>query len=442
MASPIKKKYTVAPGGILKGSIKVPGDKSVSHRALMLGAIADGVTGIKGLLMGEDILATARSLREMGVRIDFSDKGMITIHGVGLYGLAPPRDPLDLGNSGTSARLLTGLLAGQGFESVLTGDASLQRRPMRRIVTPLQQMNADLTCSGSGTLPIHIKPSRGLTGIYYVMPVASAQLKSCLLLAGLYAQGKTCIEEPVPTRDHTERLLASFSCPVERTGMVACVSKAEKLAATNITVPGDISSAAFPMVGACIAEGSDITLTKVGVNPTRRAVIEILRMMGADISLHNENEYGHEPVADIRVRSSRLQGIDIPTQLVPSAIDEFPAIFIAAAYAEGITVLRGAAELRVKESDRIQAMTDGLQATGIDAIPREDGIEIRGGTMTGGIVDSCTDHRIAMAFSIAGIRAEGPIQILDCANVNTSFPGFVSTMKGAGLDIEEGTVDG
>ena len=298
-------------------------------------------------------------------------------------------------------------------------------------------MNADLTCTEGGTLPIHIKGSQGLKGIHYVMPVASAQLKSSLLLAGLYAEGRTCIEEPVPTRDHTERLLTRFSCPVDRTGRTVCISKTDKLTAADITVPGDISSAAFPMIGACIADGSDITLQRVGVNQTRRAVIEILQMMGADITLYNEYEPGYEPVADIRIRSSRLHGIAIPPRLVPSAIDEFPAIFIAAAYADGLTVLRNAAELRVKESDRLQAMADGLQATGIHATPREDGLEVEGGVMRGGIVNSCTDHRIAMAFAIAGIRAEGPIQILDCANVNTSFPGFVKTMQAAGLDVIE-----
>ena len=434
--------FTVVPGGSLSGTFNVPGDKSISHRTLMLGAIAEGETKVSGILHGEDIKATAAAFQQMGVQIDLYDDTKVRIQGVGINGLYPPKKPLDLGNSGTSARLLAGLLAGQRFESTLTGDASLRRRPMQRIVAPLQQMNANLSCGENGTLPIHIKESHALKGINYVMPVASAQLKSCLLLAGLYAEGKTCIEEPAPTRDHTERLLASFSHPVERSGKVVCISKADKLTATDITVPGDISSAAFLMVGACIAEGSDITLQQVGVNPTRHAVIEILQMMGADISLHNHGEFGCEPVADIRIKSSQLQGIEIPSHLVPSAIDEFPAILIAAAFADGLTVLRDAAELRVKESDRIQAIADGLQATGIDVTPTGDGIRVNGGIMHGGTVNSCSDHRIAMAFTVAGIRATESIRILDCYNVNTSFPGFVSTMQATGLDITEQVVDG
>ena len=434
--------FTVVPGGALSGVFTVPGDKSISHRTLMLGAIAEGETKVSGILHGEDIKATAAAFQQMGVQIDLFDDTKVNIQGVGINGLCPSKKPLDLGNSGTSARLLTGLLAGQHFESTLTGDASLRRRPMQRVATPLQQMNADLSCSENGTLPIHIKESHALKGIHYVMPVASAQLKSCLLLAGLYAESRTCIEEPAPTRDHTERLLASFSHPVERSGKVVCISKADKLTATDITVPGDISSAAFLMVGACIAEGSDITLLQVGVNPTRHAVIEILQMMGADISLHNHSEYGREPVADIRVKFSQLHGIEIPGHLVPSAIDEFPAIMIAAAFADGLTVLRDAAELRVKESDRIQAIADGLQATGIDVTPTEDGLRIEGGTMHGGTVNSCSDHRIAMAFTVAGIRATESIRILDCYNVNTSFPGFVSTMQATGLDVTEEVVDG
>jgi 3-phosphoshikimate 1-carboxyvinyltransferase len=434
--------FTVVPGGVLSGEFTLPGDKSISHRTLILGAIAEGETKVSGILHGEDIKATAAAFQQMGVQIDLYDDTKVSIQGVGINGLNPPEKPLDLGNSGTSARLLAGLLAGQHFESTLTGDASLRRRPMKRVVEPLQQMNADLSCSDNGTLPIHIKESSGLKGINYVMPVASAQLKSCLLLAGLYAEMKTCIEEPVSTRDHTERLLASFLHPVERSGNIICISKAKKLTATDVTVPGDISSAAFLMVGACIAEGSDITLQQVGVNPTRHAVIEILQMMGADISLHNHGEFGREPVADIRIKSSKLCGIEVPSHLVPSAIDEFPAILIAAAFADGLTIVRDAAELRVKESDRIQAMADGLQVTGIDAIPTGDGIRVKGGIMHGGTVNSCSDHRIAMAFTVAGIRATESIQILDCYNVNTSFPGFVSTMQATGLDVTEEVIYG
>jgi 3-phosphoshikimate 1-carboxyvinyltransferase len=427
--------YLVTPGGKLQGKIRVPGDKSISHRAVMLGAIARGQTRISGFLQGEDTLATMAAFRAMGVHIDHQGQNVV-INGAGLHGLKPSAHPLDLGNSGTSARLLSGLLAGQKFDSEIIGDASLMKRPMRRVTEPLQKMNADIECSAEGTLPIRIRGGRRLKGIDYTLPVVSAQLKSCLLLAGLYAAGKTCVHESVATRDHTERMLRHFGCNVETKNNAVCITGDAELKAPEIVIPADISSAAFFMVGASIADGSDITLEDVGINPTRDGVIRILQLMGADISLMNQRHVSGEPVAEVRVRASRLRGIEIPVELVPNAIDEFPAIMIAAACAAGKTVLRGAAELRVKESDRIAALADGLQALGISVIAHEDGMEVTGGRICGGTVNSHTDHRIAMAFSMAALRAEKPVRILDCTNVNTSFPGYAELALAAGLQIK------
>ncbi|MGH8744813.1 MAG: 3-phosphoshikimate 1-carboxyvinyltransferase [Burkholderiales bacterium] len=429
--------YHAEPGGALRGRLKVPGDKSISHRSIMLGSIAEGVTRINGFLESEDALATTNALRAMGVRIEGPDQGNVVVHGVGVRGLKPPPKVLDCGNSGTSMRLLCGLLAGQSFNCELDGDSSLRRRPMQRVADPLREMGADIATAEDGKPPVKIRGMRKLRGIEYAMPVASAQVKSALLLAGLYATGRTRVTEPVPTRDHTERMLQAFSYPVRRKEGKICLTGGGKLQATAIEVPADISSAAFFMVGASIAPASDITLTHIGINPTRTGVIEILRLMGADITLANERTAGGEPVADIRVRHSRLKGVNIPAGLVSLAIDEFPVLFIAAANAEGETVLAGAEELRVKESDRIQAMTDGLLALGIKAIPAPDGIRIFGGTYNGGAIDSRGDHRIAMAFAIAALRASGPITIRDCANVATSFPGFVVLAGQAGIKIRE-----
>jgi 3-phosphoshikimate 1-carboxyvinyltransferase len=428
-------RFLVHPGGALCGRLRVPGDKSISHRSIMLGALADGVTEISGFLEGEDSLATLRAFRQMGVRIEGPRDGRVTVHGVGLRGLQAPPGPLDLGNSGTSMRLMAGLLAGQGFACTLTGDASLSSRPMRRVTEPLAAMGARIEATPRGTAPLHIHPVPGLRGIHYDMPVASAQVKSSLLLAGLYAEGETCVTEPAPTRDHTERMLAGFGYPVRREGSRACVAGGGRLAARAIDVPADISSAAFFLVGASIAPGSDLVLEHVGVNPTRTGVLEILRLMGADIQVTAERDVGGEPVADLRVRAAPLRGIRIPEAQVPLAIDEFPALFVAAACADGETVLTGAEELRVKESDRIQVMADGLQALGADARPTPDGIVIRGGALGGGRIDSHGDHRIAMAFAMAALRAGGDIAIDDCANVNTSFPGFATLAGGAGLAI-------
>lgn len=433
-------RFIVDAGGKLNGRIRVPGDKSISHRTIMLGALAEGVTHVSGFLEGEDALATLNAFRAMGVEIEGPDNGRVTIHGVGMHGLRAPSAPLDLGNSGTSMRLLSGLLAGQDFEVELVGDSSLSKRPMRRVTAPLAEMGAKIETTEGGTPPLKIHGGQPLQGIFYKMPVASAQVKSCLLLAGLYAEGRTSVVEPAPTRDHSERMLQGFGYEVGVDGATASVEGGGKLTATDIEVPADISSAAFFMVGASIAEGSDITLEHVGINPTRTGVIDILRLMGADIELSNQREVGGEPVADIRVRSAQLKGINIPEELVPLAIDEFPVLFVAAACAQGQTVLTGAEELRVKESDRIQVMADGLIALGVDAQPTTDGIVINGSSIGAGRVDGHGDHRISMAFAIAALRASGVIEIDDCANVATSFPSFESLAGGAGLVMrrEEG----
>jgi 3-phosphoshikimate 1-carboxyvinyltransferase len=429
--------FHVQPGGCLQGSLRVPGDKSISHRSIMLGSLAEGVTEVSGFLEGEDALATLNAFRAMGVEIEGPDNGRVRIHGVGMQGLKAPTAPLDLGNSGTSMRLLSGLLAGQDFEVTLTGDSSLSGRPMRRVTDPLAAMGARIETTEAGTAPLRILPSNELKGIDYDMPVASAQVKSCLLLAGLYAEGETCVTEPAPTRDHTERMLSGFGYEIHRDGAKSCLTGGGRLQACSLDVPADISSAAFFLVGASIAEGSDLLLEHVGINPTRVGIINILRQMGADIEVLNERDAGGEPVADLRVRSSQLKGIRIPEEQVPLAIDEFPALFVAAACAEGETVLTGAEELRVKESDRIQVMADGLVALGIDARPTPDGMVIQGGQFQEGTVDSHGDHRIAMSFAMAALRSSGEITIRDCANVNTSFPGFVALAAKAGLIIDD-----
>ena len=435
MSSTASVTFKVAPGGGLSGRLRVPGDKSISHRAIMLGAIADGTTRVEGFLEGEDSLATLHGFRRMGVRIEGPQGGRVVVHGVGLRGLRAPDGALDLGNSGTSMRLMAGLLAGQDFAVTLIGDASLSRRPMRRVTEPLAAMGADIGTTAQGTAPLVIRPARALRGIDYAMPVASAQVKSSLLLAGLYAEGETCVREPAPTRDHTERMLAGFGYPVRREGARVCLSGGGRLHGGEVDVPADISSAAFFLVGAAIAPGSDLTLDHVGVNPTRTGVLEILRLMGARIDVLDERTVGGEPVANLRVRASTLRGAVIPPELVPLAIDEFPAVFVAAAAAEGDTVVSGAEELRVKESDRIQVMADGLRALGVDARPTPDGMVIRGGRIGAGRIDSRGDHRIAMAFAMAGLRAAGEVVIDDCANVQTSFPGFVELAARAGLRI-------
>lgn len=427
--------YLVTPGGPLRGNLAVPGDKSVSHRAVMLGAIAEGETRISGFLDGEDTNATVAAFRELGVRIERPSATDVVVQGVGLRGLRAPKRPLELGNSGTSTRLLAGILSGQDFESTLTGDESLSKRPMRRVTEPLGQMGARIECTPAGTLPMCIRGGSKLRGIDYALPVASAQLKSALLLAGLYAEGRTCVTEPAITRDHTERMLAWFGCPVESADRRICI-EGLPLRGRAVQVPGDISSAAFFMVAASLVPGSELTLTGVGINPTRSAVIDILNAMGAELEIGDPREVAGEPVADIRVRQRPLRGVRIPPALVPVAIDEFPAILVAAAFAEGETVLTDAAELRVKESDRIQSMADGLNVLGVRNETRSDGITVTGGRPRGGTVDSRGDHRIAMAFAVAGLAASGPVRVRDCANVDTSFPGFPATLQSVGGRIE------
>lgn len=433
--------FIVQPGGQLTGQVRVAGDKSISHRSIMLGALADGVTEIEGFLEGEDALATLQAFRDMGVVIEGPHAGRVRVHGVGLHGLKAPTRTLYMGNSGTSMRLLMGLLSGQAFASELTGDESLSRRPMERVAKPLRDMGAAIGTTGNGTPPVSIRGGRTLKGIDYNMPVASAQVKSALLLAGLYAEGETRVTEPAPTRDHTERMLAGFGYPVQRDGASVTVRSGGRLTGCQLEVPADISSAAFFLVGAAIAEGSELLLPHVGINPTRTGVIDILRLMGADIRLENERDSGGEPVADLRIRSGGLKGITIPEELVPLAIDEFPAIFVAAACAEGDTILHGAEELRVKESDRIQVMADGLTALGVELETYPDGIRIRGvgqgrPAFTGGEIESHGDHRIAMSFAMAALRASGEIRIRNCANVATSFPGFAELAGRAGLSLQ------
>ena len=429
--------YVVQPGGRLQGRVRVPGDKSISHRSVMLGALAEGETRVTGLLDGEDVLSTLGAFRAMGVQADGPQAGALTIQGVGLHGLKAARAPLDMGNSGTAMRLMAGILAGQSFDSELTGDESLRKRPMKRVADPLARMGAVIATEPGGLPPLKIQGGRALQGIDYALPMASAQVKSAVLLAGLYAAGTTSVTEPAPTRDHTERMLRGFGYTVNVDGRRVSLQGGGRLRGCSIAVPADISSATFLLVGAAIAPGSDIVLEHVGINPTRIGVINILKAMGAHIELQNTREVGGEPVADIRVQAGKLKGIVIPQSQVPLAIDEFPALFIAAACAEGETVLTGAEELRVKESDRIAVMAHGLRTLGIEAQETPDGIVIQGGRLTEGEIDSAGDHRIAMSFAVAGLRANGPVRIRDCKNVATSFPGFVSLAQAAGLSIEE-----
>ena len=422
------------PSGPLRGEIRVPGDKSISHRCIMLGAIADGDTRIGGLLEGEDVLATVAALRSMGVEIDGPADGEAVIHGVGREGLRAPPAAIDLGNSGTAMRLLAGLLAGQRFGCALVGDASLSRRPMRRVTEPLSGMGARIETADGGTPPLVIRACDRLAPIGYTSLVASAQVKSCILLAGLYADGRTCVTEPVPTRDHTERMLAAFGVPLARDGRRTCIEGGGRLDASEIDVPGDISSAAFLLAAAAGRIGSDLLVRGVGVNPTRTGILTILEQMGADISRTNRRTAGGEPVADLRVRGAPLHGIDVDPALVPLAIDEFPAIFVAAAAAHGVTRVTGAGELRVKESDRIASSAEALSALGVPVRVAGDGMAIEGRGMSGGEVDSAGDHRIAMAFATAAAAA--PVRVRDCRNVMTSFPGFEILANSVGLDIE------
>ncbi len=428
--------FVVEPCEGVAGRVRVPGDKSISHRALMLGAIASGTTQVDGFLEGEDCLATLRAVASLGVNVQRPAPGEVVIEGVGLRGLGRPRSVLDMGNAGTAMRLFMGLLSAQGFDSELVGDESLMRRPMERVAKPLRAMGAQIETQ-DGRPPVRIRGGAALRGLRYEMPVASAQVKSAVLLAGLYAEGETTVVEPAVTRDHTERMLQSFGANVVARGGSATVLPAAQLEATRISVPGDFSSAAFFIVAACIGAREPFVIEGVGVNPTRTGLLEMLALMGADLRLVNHRSAGAEPVADIEVRPARLRGIRVPERLVPLAIDEFPAFFIAAACADGETLVTGAEELRVKESDRIAVMARGLDALGVPNEVRADGLSIQGGPFGGGVVESHGDHRVAMSFAVASLRASAPIEIRDVANVATSFPGFAATARSVGLRLAE-----
>lgn len=442
-------KLTVQAGGSINGEVRVPGDKSISHRCVMLGSLAEGVTEVTGFLNGADVLATRRAFASMGVRIERTSEGALHIHGVGLQGLTPPKQALDLGNSGTAMRLMMGLLSAQNFGSVLIGDESLSVRPMNRVADPLRDMGAKIATQ-NGRAPLEISPAKSLTGLRYQLPVASAQVKSAILLAGLYASGQTQVIEPAVTRDHTERMLTGFGYEVSQLDNVISVHGGGQLTAMSIEVPADISSAAFFIVAALIAQDSCVVLKHTGVNDTRDGVVSILKLMGANIELQNQRVIGGESVADIVVKTSDLQGVDIPHHLVPLAIDEFPAIAIAAACAQGVTRVSGAEELRVKECDRITATVNNLRAFGVVADEIEDGMVITGkGTgksnagvasdeiFSAAIVESYDDHRIAMAASLAALRANGTVIVQNAQNVETSFPNYVELMNLVGLRVEQ-----
>lgn len=437
----MKQTYVIAPSNTFTGTHTVAGDKSISHRSIMFGSLAKGTTNVTGFLEGEDALSTLQAFVDMGVKIE-RDGDKVVIHGVGLHGLKAPTQPLYMGNSGTSMRLLSGILSAQTFDSVMTGDPSLSKRPMERVAKPLREMGAKIQTTGEkGTPPISITGSQNLKGITYDMPMASAQVKSCLLLAGLWAEGTTTVIEPEVTRDHTERMLTAFGYKVAKEGNAISVTGGGELTACDIAVPADISSAAFFMVAGAIAKNGNVTIKQVGINPTRTGVIDILKLMGADLTLTNEATVGGEPVADIVVKSSKLTGIEIPEYLVPLAIDEFPVLFVAASCATGKTVLHGAAELRVKESDRIQVMADGLKLLGIDCTVLDDGIEIIGKgdveqVFGGGEIECHHDHRIAMSFTVASLRASDTITIHGTETVNTSFPNFAELVNSAGLKVK------
>jgi 3-phosphoshikimate 1-carboxyvinyltransferase len=430
-----KQDWIASPGKPLRGELDIPGDKSVSHRAVMFAALADGVSKIDGFLEGEDTRATAAIFSKLGVRIEIPSPSQRIVHGVGIDGLQAPDGPLDCGNAGTGMRLLAGLLAAQRFDSVLVGDASLSKRPMRRVTAPLSKMGARIDTEEGGLPPLRIHGGQALQGIDYTLEVASAQVKSALLLAGLYADGETVVHEPHPTRDYTERMLAAFGVDIEFSPGHARLRGGQRLRAADIAVPADFSSAAFFLVAASIVPGSELRLRAVGLNPRRTGLLIALRAMGADITEENRNEQGGEPVADLVVRHAPLHGIEVPEAIVPDMIDEFPALFVAAACAQGPTVVRGAAELRVKESDRLAAMATGLRTLGLRVDETPDGATIFPGAMQAGTIESHGDHRIAMAFAVAAQRAQGEVRVGDVANVATSFPGFntLATRVGFGL---------
>ena len=428
--------WIASAGSPLRGTLEIPGDKSVSHRSVMFAALADGVSTIDGFLEGEDTRATAAIFSRLGVRIETPSPSRRIVHGVGLDGLRAADGALDCGNAGTGMRLLAGLLAAQRFDSVLVGDASLSKRPMRRVTEPLSKMGARIDTEAGGLPPLRILGGQSLIGIDTTLEVASAQVKSALLLAGLYADGETVVREPHPTRDYTERMLSAFGVDIEFSPGLARLRGGQRLRATDIAVPADFSSAAFFLVAASIVPGSELRLRAVGLNPRRTGLLQALRMMGADIVEEHPSTHGGEPVADLVVRHAPLHGIEVPEALVPDMIDEFPALFIAAAHARGTTVVRGAAELRVKESDRLAAMANGLRSLGLQVDETPDGATIHPGELQAGVVESHGDHRIAMAFAVGAQRARGEVRIGDVANVATSFPGFDPLARGAGMALE------
>lgn len=427
--------WLASRGEVLTGQIIVPGDKSISHRAIMLGAIAEGITRVSGFLEGEDTLATARIFQQLGVKIETPSPSERIIHGVGLHGLRASAEDLDCGNAGTAMRLLTGLLAGQGFRCKLIGDASLSKRPMRRVIEPLSMFGARIKSSEGGLPPLIIDSNKLLHGIEYKTEVASAQVKSAILLAGLYAQGETTVYEPHPTRDYTEKMLAAFGWPIEFRPGFARLRGGHQLQAVDIQVPADFSSAAFFIVAASLIPGSDLLIKSVGMNPRRTGLLTVLRLMGAKIDEQNRRELAGEMVADLRVKHAVLTGVNIPQAVVPDMIDEFPALFVAAALAKGQTKIVGAAELRVKESDRIAVMSDALRKLGARITETSDGAVIQGGTLHGGEADSHGDHRIGMSLAIAGQLADGVVKIRDCDNVATSFPNFIGLSKSVGFGL-------
>ena len=427
--------FTVQPSAVSVAAVSVPGDKSISHRALMLGGIAEGRTTISGFLAGEDCQATLAAMTSMGVIFEQTNSTEVSVSGVGLRGLIEPALELDLGNSGTGMRLLAGLLSGQAFTSVLVGDESLTSRPMQRVISPLELMGATID-SSNGRPPLTVTGRVPLKGIDYTLPVASAQVKSAVLLAGMYADGVTTVKEPAVTRDHTERMLSSMGAKVERTENRISIQGSPILRSAEIQVPADLSSASFVILASLLAERADVLIKGVGVNPTRVGVIEILQAMGADIRLENPRLFGAEPVADIRVCSSTLQGGTVDPRLASLAIDEFPVLFVAAAAAIGTTEFSGIAELRVKESDRITAMATGLKELGIQVDESEDGAIVHGGRISGGRVDSHGDHRVAMSLAVAATIASDPVTISDVAGVDTSFPGFAECLSALGVAIE------
>jgi 3-phosphoshikimate 1-carboxyvinyltransferase len=429
------KSYQVQPVPKVAGRVRVPGDKSISHRSVMLGGLAEGRTEVNGFLASADCLATLEACRAMGVAVDRHNATSLTVRGRGLHGLVAPAHALDMGNAGTAIRLFMGVLSGQRFESVLTGDASLRSRPMERVAKPLRGMGADILTT-EGKPPVTLRPVARLTGIEYALPMASAQVKSAILLAGLYAEGATTVIEPAPTRDHTERMLRGFGVEVDTDGSRVRLTGGQKLGGARIEVPGDISSAAFFLVAGALAGADGFVVENVGINPTRTGVLDILRLMGANLIIHPRAGAGAEPVADIELRASELRGIAVPEKFVPLAIDELPVLFIAAAGAVGETVFTGAAELRVKESDRLAVMAEGLARAGVPNELAPDGIRIEGGhRLRAAEIDSHGDHRIAMAFTIGSLLADGQLTIRDVENVGTSFPGFVETARACGLDV-------